>query len=81
MIVLHNTIKGTYTENVPRKNSQKTPDIEFEYPHPYRAELVQNMPKIGFLTKIGFLFGKYLRNINIDYITMIAVKTAILSFI
>ena len=52
MMELQNTTKGTYNENVPRKNSQKTADIEIEDSRPYRAELGQNMPKHGFLTKI-----------------------------
>ena len=53
MIVLKNTTsKGTYNYNTPRKNLQKTVDVKIEYSHSYRAELVQNMPKIGFMTKI-----------------------------
>ena len=50
MIVLKTSTTFIYNENSPIKNSQKTVEIEFEYYHPYRAELMQNMPKIGFLT-------------------------------
>ena len=53
------------------------------------AELVQNMPKIVFLTNlqaktplgVGLFLGKYLSIININYITMIVIQTATLPFI
>ena len=60
---------------------------KIEYPHTYIAELVQNMTKIGFLTKvtgqrplggyITFRFKNY--NININFITIIAIETATLT--
>ena len=43
-----------YNCNAPRKNSQKTADIDIEDSHPYRAELVQNMPK-------NLIYGKNYR--------------------
>ena len=45
MIILKNITKFTHSENTPRKNSQKTAETEIENSHPYRAELVQNIPK------------------------------------
>ena len=48
MVVLKNTSKGMNNENAPRKNSQKSTEIEIGDYHPYRAELVQNMPKNSF---------------------------------
>ena len=45
MMVLQNTTKGTYNENVPRKNLQKNADTKIEDSHPYIAKLVQNMPE------------------------------------
>ena len=49
MMVLQNTTKGTYNEHIKINNSQKTADIEIEDFRLYRAELVQNIPKIIFL--------------------------------
>ena len=52
--ILQNTTKGTYNENVLRKNLQKTSEIDIEYSHPNIVELlvVQNMPKMDFDKKI-----------------------------
>ena len=48
MMLLKNTTENTKNENVLRNNFQKTVEIKFEDSHPYRAELVQNMPKLDF---------------------------------
>ena len=45
IIALWTTKNGTNHEDVPMKNSHKNSDTKIEYPHPYIAELVQNMPK------------------------------------
>ena len=52
IIVLKITTKCMNNENTPRTNSKRTVKIKIEVSRLYRAEIVQNMPKIRFLTKI-----------------------------
>ena len=90
MMVLQNSTKVTYYENVPIKNLQKNVDIKIEDSHPYRAELVQNIPQnrisdkklyTKFCLGVVLLLFKYWINIFINYITNISIQIATLSLI
>ena len=84
-MVIKSTVKGTYNEKIPIENWQKTVDAKIEESHPYRAELVQIISKIGFLTKnyrpttVGVLYHFYVNILSIyiyiNYITVVAIQT------
>ena len=88
IILLWTTTNHADNDNVPRQNPQKHSDTKIEYSHPYISELVEICQNIGFLEnlqanfywRIGFLLCKYLRNLDKNYITMIAIKTYIIPF-
>ena len=78
-----------HNEVLPRNNPQKHSDTKIEDSHPYIAELTEKMPKYrifgilqaNFYWGINFILCTYVRNINMNYIIMITIKTSITPFI
>ena len=88
-IFLWITTKRTNNDKIPRKKSQENADTKIEDSHPYKSELVVNIPKYwiskkiqaNFCWVIRFHLCKYLSNVDKNYITMIAIKTDTIIFI